>query len=504
MSHRKFTVNALSLYALLASLSTAAFAADRNAYTAQYERAIPTEPSCSVVIRSTDDPNWSRLNDSGTRVICLEPGDYTGRGVIDLTASGTPGNERWLRYSASGDTGAHPFKQTSSQRATIAGLRFRGANYWIVRRVSINGGGGGNIGLEFSESANSDNNIVDSVLAENAHATMAAVFYSNDFNTIQNSVLRNCLATPDQDWPAIGFFGGPIGTRIVNNETYNCTKGFYISEHVAAGTIVENNDMYVSPEQYTDCNGHYNGTGPCAAAEIVVGLKAGGSADNPVSIVHNRFWGARSTDLSNICCGSGAQGDVVHFSNALNNPSAGARYVLLKNNIVMDGQSGIGDYWDFTRNNSIIGNIVYNIKQHYAANPSHALSATFMSNTQYYLNTLIDTNTWFEFGGGQNNDVRCNVMINSGPQTGSAASGTQVDSNVFYNSRSYTTGSSNIVITDANAANSNDYCFYRKLQTGAEQVCIPRARPTSASPHYKACDPNIGSRPGIGAGGSLF
>lgn len=486
------------------SLATTVDAADRNSYTAKYERSVPAEPACNVVISSANDPNWSKLNDTGYRVICLQPGDYRSRGVINLTASGGPGNERWLRYYNGNDNGAHPVRQSGGERAIITALRFQGADHWIVRRITIDGGGGSSIGLEFSESANSDNNTVDSVLAENARSTLAAVFYSNDNNSIQNSVIRNCLATRDQDWVAIGLFGGPVGTRVVNNEAYGCTKSFYISEHMAAGTIVENNDMYVSPAQYTDCQGNYTTAGPCAAAELVMGMKAGGSSDNPVLITHNRLWGSRAADPSGICCGSGAGGDVVHFSNAWNDPARGTRYVLFSNNIVMDAQNGIGDWWDYTLNNTIVGNIIYNIRRHYSGHVSKAMMSNFLSNTQYYFNTVVDSDSWFEFGGGRNNDVRCNVVIDSGAATGGASSDTQVDNNVFYNTSSYTTGTNNMVMNSSSAANTAEYCFYRKLHTSPERTCIPKVKPATSSPHYRACTADLASRTGIGMGYRLF
>lgn len=480
------------------------FAADENGYTARYEKSIGAPPACSVVINGANDANWSKLNDPAYRVICLAPGDYTSRGVLELTARGTAGNERWLRYTSNNDNGMRPIKQAYNERATVGGLRFRGADYWVVHRIAINGSGGGYHGVEFVDSSDADNNIVDSVLAENVRAHMAAIFYSNDYNTIQNSVLRYCIATPDRDWSAIGLSGGPTGTRIINNETYHCTKGFYISEHIAAGTIVENNDMYISSEQYTDCRGNFIPSGPCAAAEIVVGLKAGGTQSDPVFITHNRFWGARSSDLSNVCCGSGAQGDVVHFSNNLNYAGAGAQYVNFTNNIVMDGQNGIGDWWDYTKNNSIVGNIIYAIRPHYPSHPSVALSSYYLSNTQYYLNTIIDTSTSFAFGSGRNNDIRCNVVINGGSYTGQLGSGTEADNNAFYNSAAFSVGSSTIQMASAVSSNANDYCFNRKLQTGPERICIPKATPTQASPHYKACVTNLGARAGIGTGLPLF
>lgn len=475
------------------------FAADHNGYTAQYERNIGAPPACDVFINSSSDPDWAKINDSSARVICFEPGDYSAKGVITLTANGANGRERWLRYFNRSDNGTHPVKQNASDRAVIGGLKFNGGDYWIIHRLTISGRGQSYSPVDFPET-NSDNNVLDSVLAENARYNIVTIFPSNDYNTIQNSVLRRCLATPDQDWSGIGLFGGPTNTRVVNNEVYECTKGFYISEHAAPGTIVENNDMYIAKSQYTDCRGNYTTTGICAAAEIVIGMKAGGSRDNPIRIIQNRLWGARVSDQSNICCGSGTGGDVVHFSNALSNPATGTRYVLFQNNVVMDAQNGIGDWWDYTSNNSIVGNIIYDIRKMHPSHAGHALSSNFLSNTEYYLNTIIDAHTWFEFGGGRNSEVRCNVVINSGVRTGGPASGMQVDGNAFYNTPFFTTGSAtnNINHVTVAAARHTEYCFKRRLLTGPEDVCIPNARPTTASPHYQACSSATGTRAELG------
>ena len=43
-----------------------------------------------------------------------------------------------------------------------------------------------------------------------------------------------------------------------------------------------------------------------------------------------------------------------------------------------------------------------------------------------------------------------------------------------------------------------EFCFWRKLLTAPERVCIPNVVPSADSPHVDACDPSIGSRTGIG------
>lgn len=69
-----------------------------------------------------------------------------------------------------------------------------------------------------------------------------------------------------------------------------------------------------------------------------------------------------------------------------------------------------------------------------------------------------------------------------------------------YASGAYTTESPShdIDLPSIDDAAHEEYCFTRKRWTAPEQICIPHAVPTEASPHWDACDPDIGSRTGIG------
>lgn len=494
------------------------FAADQNGYTAQYECraggpncnvdvAAYVTAACAQTITTADSLSTieSKLN-SGPSPICIQNGNYISKGVINITADGTAGARRVLRYTRAGDNGDKPWNQATTDKARIFGLRLNRASYWIVHRITVDGNGkDGNSTpmIEFVEDSSpgdSDNNILDSILAENAGFNMVTIGAGNDDNTIQNSVLRNCISNSTNDWNGIGIFGGPQNNRIVNNEIYKCTHSFYVAELGARGTIVENNDLYIDPSQYTDCKGNFTPTGNCAAAEDIIGMKSAGSAANPMKMFHNRVWGARKGDPSGLFSAAGSDGFLAVFANAPELPIGGASYILFSNNILMDGQLGVGDYWPNVSHNSIVGNIIYKIKPYHSATPSYAFSTNFQSNTEWYLNTVIDANSWFSFGGGTSNDMRCNVLINSGAAGSTADTGTQVNFNAFYNTKPYTTENpgTNVIYATAADAKHVDYCFWRKLQTGAETVCIPNARPTTASPHRSTCDPSIGTRLNIG------
>ncbi len=484
-----------------------AFAADLNGYTAQYEKPIGTPPPCSATISSVNDPDWAKLNDSSYRVICFEPGDYTSKGMITLTANGSSGNERWLRYYRSNDTDDDPWIQSSANQAIIRGIRFVDASYWVIHRITSDGNYSQIRQIEVASDSN--NVIFNRILAEKGGGGQEGIITVDEFNnsdiTVQNSVIRDQVNAAGADNDCI-VFAGVTDLHIVNNEIYGCGAGVFQWEGPASpGLIVENNDIYTDPNEYTDCNGNYtqNGAEQCAAVETNIELKNGGTAAAPMRIFQNRIWGVRSSD-TNVCCdGGGGQGSNIQLIET----TVGTSYILVRNNTVFDGQQGLVfvNAINNPSRQSIVGNIFWNHKQFYSGFSSPVFSISGANNSEIYLNTVIDAVEWYE-AGGPGNDVQCNVIINGGSISGGAGSGTQVDHNVFYNTPKYTTENpgTNIVYTNVADAKNEPYCFYRKLRTGPEQVCIPNARPTSSSPHRSQCPSNLGSRSGVGINDDLI
>lgn len=475
-------------------------AADINGYSATYEAAVSNPPDCDIIIRSSGDSGWATLNNPSYRVICLAAGDYSSRGKIVLRASGTSSQKRWLRHVTSS---AKPWRQPEVERAKLAGVVLEGgASHWIIHGITVDPdyADSGDGTIQFTQSSNVNNVIIDSVLIENG-ASANLVYLGRDVhhNWIQNSVLRNCRIRKGFDAGGVGMFGAK-NNYIVNNEIYGCVKAIYISEHLAKGTVIENNDLYTPTTLYSDCNGRYNGSGPCSATESIIGTKNGGTAAEPVRMLHNRIWGNRKTDTS-LCCNSGGSGSLAFIGgqNATADPATtGAKYTLFMNNVLMDSQIGIGSWWGGTHNNSYIGNLIYNVRRFLPGADSHAIATGMDNNSEFYLNSIIDSDVWISLGGFQN-DVRCNVAVNSGGGRMSFRSGTQVENNVFYGTPPYATSSSAYMSYPSAAdAQSGEFCFYRKLQTGPEKFCIPHAKPSPRSPHYLTCSESVGARPGIG------
>lgn len=510
MQYATYLFALLSLTLLLAPLSTSR-AADQNGYSAQYEcradgprcnvdvAALRTAACDQIIAPSTP---WSSINWAHGS-ICLEAGDHSAKGTLTIPSSASGSASRYKVLRAANLAGK-PWQQAAGARAKVERIALNGADYWLIDGITIDADGTRYGGLlDFLSDSGANFNIANQLLIEDGNSNGVHVGARNSGNTVQNSVIRNCRYNVGNDYSGVDHDGGPTNTHIVNNEMYGCNKGIYISEHVAAGTVIENNDLYVPKSMYTDCNGNYNGVGPCSATETQLGTKNGGTQANPVIILHNRVWGNRATDMK-VCCNGGGQGSLVFIGGQGPNTDGnkvGAKYTLFQNNILMDAQFGVGGYWTGVRNNSYVGNIIYNIRRHYSKYPSLALNTGSGYQSEWYFNTVINSDSWDTPTGpygGTNNDIRCNVVINSGGASG-AGSGTQIENNAFFGTNPNRTGSAaSDFVASAVDNSSTDFCFYRKLLTGAERVCIPHARPTMGSPHRNACDIRTGLRPGIG------
>jgi len=309
----------LFAFTLLFMAATPSFAADANGYTAQYECragglncnvdvATYVAQTCDQTITTATTPtnDWSAL-DQSNNVICLDPGDYTARGKLTLSTSGTSGTRKVLRLSGSETT--HPVALSSGNRATIAQIDL-GANYWVLYRLAIDGTRDSYDALNI----NAVGNIIDKMLVENVFANGSnLITLQNDNNTIQNSVIRKAGpsgGTSDMHCINIGL---STNAYIVNNEIYDC-QGDGIQSSPGAeltkGLIIENNDVYLTAAFYSDGSGNHTPSGNYACAENALDLKSGGSSSNPVRVIHNRVWGHRWTDGH---CADGSGGEEIIF-----------------------------------------------------------------------------------------------------------------------------------------------------------------------------------------------
>ncbi len=507
--------------------------ADLNGYVAEYEcrKGNPncdvdietlTKKSCDTIVYPSDS-DWSKIEDHPEyTTYCIAAGDHTNKNVLYLLFSGTSNNRKVLRYYDSPDDGAHPVRQSPNKRARLFAVQLKNsASYWLVHRLTFDAGGANvNASVRFSwgdGNKGSSFNIFDRLLFQNDEAHFFQMGNNgHPDNTIQNSVLRNPVISRQFEAQCINASGGPR-LHIVNNEIYNCQKGIAIGDGVWTheGLIIENNDVYATTAAYTDCKGNYNGTGPCAITEDLISLKAGGIAENPSRIFNNRLWGSRNGD-DNLGLTLNGSGSSIGLSNTgvsdglqVQQGYYGGDYVRIDKNIIFDSGEGVSPVFPVADHISIIGNIFWKIKGKNWDWSFDTVTLDFGATNlaETYFNAFIDSGVLHRFGWGNTHDTQCNQFINlEGVVDGDLRSGVVITKNAFYNTPAFTTASPAEDITRSSASDSKntEYCFYRKLLTNPEQVCIPYAKTTTASPHYSQCSAGAGQRAGIGINDKIW
>ncbi len=462
-----------------------------------------TPPDCnsadSTVRFIQTAADWDDINDPAYRIFCVHPGDYTDVGTIQLQEDGSAGQERWIRYYDPNNPTdeRHPVQRNEDERAVIEALRFDDGDYWIVRELTVRG----DWTVVMLENG-ADHNVVDRMLVERSRIQIRD---GSDDNTIQNSVIRDAPMVPSGDRVCMLLSGastGPDvavhGTRIVNNEIIDCTDSIQLyrpdgSSHDIdfGGTVIDENDLYLTAAVYSDCSGNLDPQGDCACAENAVDIKAAGTgSDNIVQVSNNRMWGWQRTDTD--CGGTGSWGDavVVH---------QGAQYSLFQSNIVWDSARGLTFAND---HHSVVDNVVAQID-----NPvdDQGFAILLMGpSSEAYRNVVVDAHAWGQVEG-DDGDWRCNTLIAAGQGRGTPGSGLVADYNFYYGSEQLALpGDHDIVHDQAADAQHTELCFLAKRWTGPEEICLVNAAPTPSSPHADACDPNLGSRAGVGVHDELW
>ncbi len=554
----------LTLFILTHTPHTKASTTDLNGYTAQYEcRAgnpncnvdvvAYTTHACDQTITTTDSAATidSKLNGS-SQYICITPGDYTSKGILTLTTSGTPSAYKVLRYTRPNDTDDEAWNQTSGNQAKIFDINVI-SNYWIIHRMTFPERTSGTepriwiqghhiiVNRNLIEGAGDNDTCLDAVAAEQTTN-------NTDNLTVQNNVIRGLRKCTTGSPMAISLAQGN-NSSVVNNEIYDwcehAVQAGYNSLPALSNITVENNDIYITSAAVDQYGNAAMGGG--------VELKIASPSSNPSRVIHNRFWNKRPQ--SSILCGdSVGSGAAVNF--------IVSTYVSVQNNIVTDSWMLVGAYNPSAYHNSVIGNLAYNIGPMGSTDSSATIDFDQGFNQEAYLNTIIKathgTNPYVIGGWKTNEDTQCNVLIDSDGSTTSADSTNIMDHNVFYNTSETTFNGTNTNITKplttiagslcttanclatanttgkatgdivrttsgtpsscSSATDQNcflykvtqvgntgqvqairgPYSFYRKLRTSPERIFIPYATPFSSAPEQGFCPSTTGTRAGIG------
>ena len=459
------------------------FAADPNGYTAQYEcRA--GNPMCDVDITgiaalpcdqivTASDTNWSKITGNpSSRVFCIGPGDHTGKGTLTLTFNGTSEIRKIIRYFSSGDNDNNPWNQSAANQAKMPKISMNGVNYWIVHRLTFDGITAPAINV--GSSSASSNIIISRVLMQNLVGSPTSVVGAlqiksiSSFVWLQNSVCRNFEFEVDLEIGCI-YEENSHHLFMVNNESLNVSGADWQDQGgtsaSARGSVVENNDFYITDAYRTDGAGNQQNDGPRMASKSTVSSKRGGSSTDPVKIIHNRIWGKRQSD-HNVCCTSIGSGFAFLWSNNDAADTQHTEYQLVQNNIVIDSSGGVNVPRSGPRNNSAIGNIFYLVKNYDAAGRG-VFSNTTGASDEYYLNTIIESDRHLLTNASTNDDFRCTVYINAGDKSGSLGAGSVFDYNVWYGTTVFTTETPGNNISNAlnTRANSTTYSLNDIIRT---------------------------------------
>ncbi|MEK7705931.1 MAG: hypothetical protein AAB426_13295 [Myxococcota bacterium] len=506
---------------------------------------------------------WSSINWSNN-TICIEAGNHLGKGTLTVpaVANGSSGNHKVLRYTRGSDNDDEPWNQSGTQ-ANVQRLVVQG-DYWLIHRLTfptISGGLDKPVRVEVVPG----NGDVTNVIFNRMLIVGSDYLYygysqdgssgSIDWITVQNSVLRGWYGNGTSD-EVVGLdIGTGSNMHAVNNEIYDVAAHQMQVGHnggpTLSGIVIENNDLYYSPTaQTTD--------GTKVKGENTLSFKASGASDSAALIIDNRIWGNRVTDFA-FCC-NGSSGPAVAFGAG---GGTNSDWILFKGNVVLDSQQGIEwTHWNQPSSGnrvSVIGNIFYQIGN-FSGTPEQSTvwwaGSGGVNTTEHYLNTIVESAYLAQGLFDSNNDFRCNVAIKAGTNVASNGSGTQWDHNAYYATQD--AGESNRVagaiiqpgrlsayaldevleaperndflyrVTTAGTsaaappgycttvgcttqdgtmtvqATRGPYCFYRKLRTAPEQLCIPYATVHESAPEYGFCRAEnmggvpLGSRPGIG------
>lgn len=489
--------------------------------------------------------SWSNVPWSTKTIICIEPGDYTSLGTLVLdNISGTATTRKVLRYYDSNDLYPnHPVQRADSNgnEAVIDSFDLEDSDYWTFDGLTVRDGDDG------SRVLNASHNILNLMLFEDIDDAFLKVRNESDETVIQNSVFRSSFGGRSNDRSCLSLYVQSSensydpdremeGTLIVDNEFINCNDGIQLvqngtvrTETYYPGTVIENNDIYLTEDVYTLCDGELDAPLPsgetdrsnfaCACAENALDIKASIHDDDldddtkRVKVLNNRMWGYRPTDntldtldedndgkTNDRLCASGSTGQAVtaHLY---------ARQVLFQGNVIWDSPEGIQVSGAFQPEDDIAQNYVVNnliSGMHSCRNdvdgliPCTAddgigLSVGFGEGNHFYGNTVIDApfrwalirdaadrSGYVPAEPDQPNVYECNTAIDA-KNTTTNHSINQSTWNAFYlppnpNAKEYCAASPcDNLVDEVDATPHSSWSFHIKRWTGREVVTIDNA-----------------------------
>ena len=478
---------------------------DENPYleTITYPAYDSNNPDHFLIQSTTDFDN---INGTA-HYYYIMPGDYTSLGRVNITASGTVDEKRYiiLGTEAYSDVTTHPGKLLESEQAFIQ-LEFDGASYWVVDRISMRGARDAYIGsLEMKNG--SQHNILNRMNVYDFDLGLY-IWHNSYYTTIQKCWIHDqTLYGRKSDRPAIYFTTNNQGEgtktfncKIIENDIRNTNDGVMLVRSTGAGgwpdllndvrydgTIIDNNNIWITPDIYTDCSGNLTTDGPCSYSENAIDLKAGSEdANNPIIVTNNRMWGYRKSDTTDSGLGGSGKAITIHYH---------VPNTIIENNFIADGHYGIGiaDNKEF---DYVLGpgcklnyNVFYNLGAPESIPPdgdSYSLYCYLSDSVELSGNIMVDSPNSFHFAFSDttNTTFSKNILINMGNAASSAGTNT-VDNNYYYNTNPMDSATNSHIYANGSDANMNDYTFeYERYTNNPKTKTLIGVVTTENSPHY--------------------
>lgn len=272
------------------------------------------------------------LNTSSAHYFYLIPGvNYKANGRFTITTSGSATSRKYILLNDGLTT--HPAKLVESAQANIE-IYFNGASYWTLHRLSAMHTTNYTYGGDTRASFMFDNGATDNILSALNLSDLSnpvRILTGNHRNSIQHCAIHDQqLLARKADIPGIALIrhtvselsGSTLSTVIVGNEIHNTNDGIQLvtggsdSTFDYGGTIIDSNNIWVSPDMYVGLYDMYGENG--------IDLKsASQDASMPVIITNNHIWGMRN-NLGHSGPGTGVVG---HHN---------VKYMQLEDNVIFD------------------------------------------------------------------------------------------------------------------------------------------------------------------------
>lgn len=466
--------------------------------TSQFERDV-SPPECdasrSEVEIIDENSDWDAINDDSHRIFCVKPGDYTDRGEITISSSGSEGERRYLLF----DRDAHPIDLDNEDRARVERLDFDdGASHWTVQGLTAYEQGETPVMVR----SDADRIVFDRLLVaggpgkEIAKDSLAGI--NGDYVTVQNSVLRNAKV-PGGDRLCIGVHapgddsGVVRGTRVVSNEMYDCTDGVQLvitsseTDHLYPETLIAHNDMYISQsEKFRTEDGEI-------CAENAIDIKGGGTGpDERVRVIGNRMWGySTGADCGGSGTGAFASAAGSHNVDSDRGGEEPPKHLTYRNNIFFKAAQALSS--QDSEDVRIENNLFHNTGD-YTGLDGRTIALLGSSNNQIVGNTLHDSHVYLDEFYGAEGTFEENVFLDAGEGVTRDAS-ISTDRNAYFGDTDPLEDDPWIEESSVDAAEMREFCVTLRGYTDPREKCFPEAISTEESPQGR----DVGFRPPEGA-----